>query len=504
MMISDTACIIAVILLAIGILALQLLMAARRPGLTWILSLTASVIALVTGSVILDQASNSDWALINIGIISIISSLVWFLSINILLLFKAPLQGYSNTPWWKYLARGLVGIITSILFLAGLLIVFNILGLLLFVFIGVAIYRYWIAVRYNRALEIISTLTAAMRQNLPLPAALQAAALGQQGQTAWIFRNIAHWLTQGNSLAESICKGYPRCLPEIRMAIETAEKMNQLPQTLLSLEKDLANETDETKKIRPVQPWYPVIVLFFVVVLTMGLLIFIVPTFSGVLFEMSEGHEGLPAATQLLLNVSRTLMNWQAVLIIIGTFLCIYFVWSYYIFRTRVSYKPGLFLNFMDWIRWFVPVQGKLERNISTLRLVEILRPALNAGLSIPQAITAALSTKINNCYKNRVNRWLGLVERGDNIAQSARACGIGHSIAWALDDKINPGQAPVLLEMLEENCRHKHNYLGNIIRSIMWPLVIVALGAFVGFIVYAMFIPMVQIILIGVQNVNP
>jgi type II secretory pathway component PulF len=176
----------------------------------------------------------------------------------------------------------------------------------------------------------------------------------------------------------------------------------------------------------------------------------------------------------------------------------------YYLFRTRISCKPGPFLNLVDRMRWFWPIQNKLERYLSTLRLVEILRPALSAGLSIPQAIAATLGARMNICFKNRVNRWLKSVEGGSDVAQSARACGVGQSVAWALNAKINPGQAPILLEMLEENCRNKHNYLGNIIRSIMWPLVVLTMGVCVGFVVYAMFIPMVQIILIGIQNVNP
>jgi type II secretory pathway component PulF len=57
---------------------------------------------------------------------------------------------------------------------------------------------------------------------------------------------------------------------------------------------------------------------------------------------------------------------------------------------------------------------------------------------------------------------------------------------------------------MLEEICRNKHNYIGNLIRSMMWPVVIVAMGAFVGFVVYAMFIPMVYLITVCVENITP
>jgi type II secretory pathway component PulF len=429
---------------------------------------------------------------------------LWLPIILLVYCFAPTHLPYGQTPWWKILARTIFLIVFELLLLAGFLVIFNFMGFIFFAFLVVATFRYQTAARYNRALEVVSTLSAAMRQNLPLPAALQTAAMGRYDKTGWIFRRIAHWLTQGNSLAESVRKGYPRCLPQVLSAMESAEKLNQLPNTLSSLEKDLINDSDESKKVRPVHPLYPVLLLTSVIIITMGLLVFIIPTFSGVLSEMTDGREGLPAATQWLVNLSRATLDWKVAVFICTSIFAVYAGWSYYQFRTRVSYKSGPFMNMIDRILWFGPIQSKLERNLSTLRLIEILRPALSAGLSIPGAIAATLGAKMNICFKNRVKRWLQCVENGQDVSQSARACGVGHSVAWALDARINPGQAPILLEMLEENCRSKHNYLGNIIRSVMWPLVIVALGAFVGFIVYAMYIPMVQIITIGIQNVNP
>jgi type II secretory pathway component PulF len=504
MMISDTTSILSVIVLAVGMLILLLLIASRRPGWALNVTLVSSIITLITAIAILDSASPYDWASTSIGLTSLTAPVVWLLSIIILLNFKSLPQIQDNMPWWKIVARTIFFIIFGLLLLAGLLVVFNILGLIFFVFLILAAFRYQAAARCNRALEIVSTLAAAMRQNLPLPTSLETAAIGRKDKTARLFRRIAYWLTRGYSLAESIRKGYPRCLPQLLSAVESAEKIDQLPQTLLSLEKDLVNDSDETRKVRPVHPWYPVLVLIVTAFMGTGLLIFILPTFASLMSDMSDGHSGLSALTQFLINLSDAMMSWTSLLIIAGIAIAAAGWWLYYQFRTRISYKPGPFLNLVDRIRWFGPIQSKLERNLSTLRLIEILRPALTAGLPLPGAIAATLGAKINICFKNRVSRWLQCVENGKDAAQSARDCGIGHSIAWALDDKINPGQAPILLEMLEENCRSKHNYLGNIIRSIMWPIVIVAMGAFVGFIVYAMFIPMVQIITIAIQNVNP
>jgi type II secretory pathway component PulF len=221
---------------------------------------------------------------------------------------------------------------------------------------------------------------------------------------------------------------------------------------------------------------------------------------------MSDGRTHLPAATQLLFNISNTMLRRPAILAVtlFGGSIAIIGWWSYYHFRTRIAYKPGPFLNLVYRIRWYWPLQRRLERNMATLRLVEILRHGLSAGWPLNQSIAAALSVRMNCCFQKRLRQWLGDVEQGIDAAQSARARGIGSSVAWALDGKINPGQAPTLLEMLEETYRSKQNYIGNLIRSVMWPVVVLLMGLFVGFVIYAMFSCLVQMINVCIENVTP
>jgi type II secretory pathway component PulF len=500
---NDTIYVTSVIALAIGVLILFLWSAFGRPGWALIGSFIAGVIALAGFVLILNLTRESE-VLQVIGIILLAASVVWFPAVILSLNFIPVPDTQNDMPWWKFLARMVASIVFGLLLLAGLLICFHVIGFIFFIFFIVTVFRYLATARYNQALEFVSTLAAAMRQNLPLPTALQTAAIGRKDKTARIFRRTAHWLTQGYPLAEAIRKGYPRCLPEVVSTIESAEKLSQLPETLLSLEKDLVNNADETKKVRPVHPWYPAVVLIMIFTMTTGLMIFIMPTFSQVISDMSDGRSSLPAATRFLMYLTNEITHPSTFIILLSVVLVGIGLTSYYYFRTRVAYKPGLFLNIIDRIRWYWPLQRRLERNMATLRLVEILRHSLSAGWPLNQSIAAALGAKMNCCFQKRLRRWLGDVEQGLDAAQSARARGIGSSVAWALDGKINPGQAPALLEMLEETCRSKHNYLGNLIRSIMWPIVVLLMGLFVGFVVYAMFICLVRITTIGSGYIVP
>jgi type II secretory pathway component PulF len=138
------------------------------------------------------------------------------------------------------------------------------------------------------------------------------------------------------------------------------------------------------------------------------------------------------------------------------------------------------------------------------VQAVELLRLSLNAGCPVNVAINNTLSLDVNYCLKERLERWLERVERGDNIAQAARRSRLGSSIAWAFDEKVNQGNTLSILEMLESFYRSNYSYGVNLARFILWPCVTLFMGAIVGFIVYALFSPVVQIITQMAYMVNP
>jgi type II secretory pathway component PulF len=62
-------------------------------------------------------------------------------------------------------------------------------------------------------------------------------------------------------------------------------------------------------------------------------------------------------------------------------------------------------------------------------------------------------------------------------------------------DDQINQSNTLAILEMLESFYRSNYSYHVNLARFIMWPCIILAMGAMVGFVVYAIFSPLIAIV---------
>ncbi len=373
----------------------------------------------------------------------------------------------------------------------------GVMGIMFFILLVASIIAYGLTSRLATDTYIISTIGSSMRQNLPLPMALESAASGCTDNRSRILNGIQKWLVQGYSLSESIRRGYPTCPGYAVAMIAAAERIGQLPRAIHAIEVDMVAKADERRKIRPVHPLYPVILMVFMFFILLGLMAFVIPSFQTALHEMVE-EATLPAATRFLMGITSFVaiefawLTWALfiLLIIVITPISIYTK-----FRPRRPHEPYLLSRMGDFAKWHLPVLHNFEKNYSLVQVVELLRLSLNAGCSVNDAIKNTLGLDVNNRFRKRLQRWLEKVERGDNIATAIRESKLGSPLAWAFDEKVNQGNTLTILETLESFYRSNYSYCVNLARFIMWPCLILVMGAIVGFVVYAVFSPSIVII---------
>ncbi len=142
--------------------------------------------------------------------------------------------------------------------------------------------------------------------------------------------------------------------------------------------------------------------------------------------------------------------------------------------------------------------------NYSLVQVVSFLKVSLNAGCALNEAIRNSLRLDTNYFFRKRLKRWLKKVESGENISSAARKSGMPRPVAWAFDDKVNEANAPEILGMIEEFYRSNYNFRINIAKSAAMPFMVVGMGAIVGFIAYAMFMPMFTILSVLTADVLP
>ena len=379
-------------------------------------------------------------------------------------------------------------------------------GFVLFILFGASIFAYHLTSRHATAAYVISTIGSSMRQNLPLPMALESAAGGRIDHRARILTKIKQWLVQGCSLSESIRRGYPKCPGYAVAMMAAAERVDQLPLAIKAIEADMVARADDRRRIRPVHPFYPVILMVFTFFIVSGVMLFVIPQFKSILEEMVGGGE-LPRATRILLSISSYFLykgGWLIGLIITLAIIVTSLSSIYAKFRPRRPGEPYLISRIGDFVKWHLPILHRFEKDYSMVQVVALLRLSLSAGCPVNDAIDNTLGLDVNHCFRKRLQRWLGRVECGDHIADAAKRCRLGSPLAWAFDDKVNQGNTLSILEMLESFYRSNYSYYVNLARFIMWPCVTLLMGAIVGFIVYSIFMPGIEVITHLANMVHP
>jgi type II secretory pathway component PulF len=348
--------------------------------------------------------------------------------------------------------------------------------------------------------EVFSTLASCMRQNLPLPGALQAAAAGRTGPEAQIFRRIAGRIGTGLSLSEAIRRGYPACPGEALGALSAAERACQAPQAMQNVMREMVASLRRREALAIFHPFYPFVLVFATLVLVMAMGLIVFPKYQRILLDFGMP---MPAATQNLFSLTQWADPWWALGLALLT-LAIPCAAIYLKLRPRRPWAPRPASVLGDALKWRLPVARWFERNHSLLRTVESLRLSLAGGRTIDQAVADALELDVNFFFRRRMRRWLAALEHGEDAAAAARRCGLGRSLAWAFDQQTNPGNAPAALEVIGEACRANYNYRARLARSILWPCLVVVMGCGVGYVAYALFIPLVRLIEFTAGQVIP
>ena len=365
-------------------------------------------------------------------------------------------------------------------------------GLWLFaILLAATIVRYWLVSRQTTVQEIVSTLAASVRQNLPLGPALQAAAMDRTDRFGRVARSIATDLEKGLSLAEAIRRDYPSCSAHVRTLIKAAESIGQLPAALSSLDADLAQQAAERDRFRPVNPGYPVFLVFSSLVFISSVTIRVLPAFRSILLDFGAQ---LPPITMSLFQHA-AVAGALSVLALALTVLVIGPLWLRTHVRPRKPERTHLISDLGDLVKWGIPGWRWFERNHSMLRTVEWLWMALRAGTPLPEAIEQAAGLDVNACFRRRVERWGEAVERGEDPAEAAREVGLGRAIAWAFDNRLNRGDAVGVLGLLAQSGRTNYNYATQIARLLFWPTLNLVFALYAGYIVVALFLPLLKLI---------
>ncbi len=300
-----------------------------------------------------------------------------------------------------------------------------------------------------------------------------------------IIREIQAAVESGETLSRALSR-WPRVFNNLFVGlIRAGEVGGVLDETLNRLAIFMEENERLRRKVKSAMT-YPALVLTFATVVVIGLVTFILPQFVQV-FEDLGISKDLPAPTRLLVRLSDFLTHkWY---MMIAGVLLLFVTFSQYT-HTRVGRRHW------DWVRLKMPVFGKLNHKIAIARFARTLSTLLVSGVPILQALETVAGAVDNEIISDAIMAARAAIREGEQIGDPLQRSGMfPPMVVQMVAIGEETGSLDAMLSKIADFYESEVDATLASLTAALEPLMIVTLGFIVGFIVIAMFMPLISAI---------
>jgi type IV pilus assembly protein PilC len=287
----------------------------------------------------------------------------------------------------------------------------------------------------------------------------------------------------GLSLSDAMAR-HPKVFSPLFVAMTQAgETGGVLEDALVRVADQLQKDAALKRQVKSAMV-YPSLVLVFALGVMLALVAFLVPVFEGV-FKEFGGH--LPALTQISVDMSHFVTKrWYALIIIPVVVVTAFLKWK----KTTWGRKQW------DHFRLHVPMKiGPIVQQVAVARWSRTLASLTHAGVPLLQALEITGRTGGNSAVQESMDGVIASVKRGGTIAAPLAQAPIFPSMVTHM---VGVGEETGALdEMLDRVAEFYEEQVEASVKSLMSiiePIMIIVIGAMVGFIVISMYLPLFEV----------
>lgn len=310
------------------------------------------------------------------------------------------------------------------------------------------------------------------------------------GKIKRIIGYVADDIEGGATLSEALGK-FPKAFNRLFVNMIAAGEVGGVLDIILLRLADFLEKTQRLKANVKKAMVYPVVVMVIAGGIVMFLMMKIIPVFSQVLMDMTEGEGSLPPLTQVLMDISAWLLGRKglnALMVVLSPFAIIA------VLKFIRQFRIGRLI--LDVIKLKMPIIGKLTYKISVARWTRTLGTLISAGVPILEALNITRDTAGNEVYARALNKVHHAIRQGDTFANPLRQSKtVDAMVVNMIDVGEETGDMDKMLEKIANNYDEETDVLVGSLMSLLEPIMVVLLGLIVGTIVIAMFLPMVKMI---------
>jgi type IV pilus assembly protein PilC len=297
---------------------------------------------------------------------------------------------------------------------------------------------------------------------------------------AEILRQVRSDVREGASLSQAMEK-HPKAFGELYVAmIRAGEVGGVLDETLNRLAGMLEANLNLRSKVRSAMA-YPMVIAILITAVTTAMIVFVVPIFSNLYAELDEDAV-LPLPTRMLVGISTTVTRfWFVALgVIVGG------VWGLRRWRRTDAGRLAI-----DRFKLKVPILGRLAHKTAMSRFSRTMAVLSGTGVPILQAIDIVGDTSGNQVVSNALADVKESVRAGESLAEPLSRHKVFPSmVVQMMKVGEETGALEEMLAKVSDFYDREVDDTVNALTSLIEPLLIVVMGATVGGILIALYLP--------------
>lgn len=302
-----------------------------------------------------------------------------------------------------------------------------------------------------------------------------------QGGFQQALQAVRESIRGGSAISEAMAM-HPIYFPELYQAsLRAGEQAGNLPEVLrryIDYLKMLIGVREKVIKATI----YPLFLLGFGLLVTIGLLFFVLPSFAEV---YQESRVELPWATQVLLNITNSAGQWIIVVLIASGLVG---AWGYW-WKTTPQGQWRI-----HWLLLNAPALGPLFLKNQVIRLARTLSTILGGGIPLLSALQVTAQSMPNKVFAKALDGVITQVREGTSLSVALKNEKFLPNLTLEM---IEVGETTGALEtMLFEVAEFHEGELDfQLSRMMTWiePIFIILIGLILGGVVIALYLPIFQ-----------
>lgn len=342
-------------------------------------------------------------------------------------------------------------------------------------------------------------LSTLMDAGLPILRSLRILEQQQKpGVLRVALRHVADDVEGGATLSEAMARN-PKVFDRLYTNMIAAGETGGVLDVILQRLADFMEKAQRLKRKVIGAMIYPVCVVSFALMIVAGIMYFVVPKFKQIFMDFGAD---LPGPTLMLLGMSdfmvgkTTNANGERVDMFIPgwAYIIISPVCFIVVYKLIRAFQGGRYA--MDIAKLKIPIMGSILQKTAVARFTRTLGTLIAAGVPILEAIMITRDTAGNEVYSRALGKVHDSIREGESFAAPLKATKVVDGLVVNMVDVgEETGDLDKMLIKVADNYDEEVEVLVASLVSMLEPIMVIVLGVLVGFIVVALFLPMVSLI---------